>query len=516
MSNTRNFGKYELLEPIGTGGMAEVYKARLPGAHGLDKIVAIKRILPYYCEDRSFVQMFLDEAKITLALNHPNIGQVYEVNQVDEGYFIAMEFIDGPNLSHVLKKLRRAGYRMPLDLTVYIMTQVCGGLFAAHTQCDNDGNPMYIIHRDVSPHNVLVSKRGAVKLIDFGIAKAKDRLVQTQHGAVRGKLLYLSPEQASRGDLDARSDIFSAGMMFLTLMNGIHPWRGKDEVEVLVELRNWSLPDLRPMRPNLADSVQVRLRNVLSRAMAYNPGDRYPDAESFRIELQQLLTQINPVFSPVNLGRFVADVMEGRFDEAEPADASLPGSLAVSQPSSALLRDHFGSSSRPRLSPELAERSRPRTSGTLTAMTGPRLSLKLKTDQTPSGQTPSGVYTPAPDRQTPSGTARRVQPRRGDPLRPAHPGPARPRRHPAARAPHPAPHPGARGQARAQPHPDHHPRAARGAHGGARRGDRHARVRARARGHAGDPLGPPRRHHRAGRRDARTGHPGAHRAGRPG
>ncbi|MEO1269434.1 MAG: serine/threonine-protein kinase [Myxococcota bacterium] len=394
MGNGSQFGKYELLEPVGAGGMAEVYKARLPGAHGLDKIVAIKRILSYYCEDRSFVQMFLDEAKITLALNHPNIGQVYEVNQVDEAYFIAMEYIDGPNLSVVLKKLRRAGYRMPLDLAVYIMTQVCSGLYAAHTQCDHSGNPMYIIHRDVSPHNVLVGQRGAVKLIDFGIAKAKDRLVQTQHGAVRGKLLYLSPEQASRGELDARTDIFSAGMMLLTLINGVHIWRGKDEVEVLVELRNWSLPDLQAMRPQIPDNAHRRLRNILSRAMATAPGDRYPDAESFRIELQQLLTQLNPVFSPVSLGRFVTDVMEGRFDEAE----HHPG-FSTSRSG----RDPFGSNSHPQVNPtpqQQASSVHENTSGgTLTAISGPQLAgVRLKTDQTPSG-----LYTPAPERLTPSG-----------------------------------------------------------------------------------------------------------------
>lgn len=294
--------------------MAEVYKARLPGAHGLDKIVAIKRILPYHCEDSAFINMFLDEAKITLALSHPNIGQVYELNEVDGAYFICMEYIDGPNVSSALKHLYKGGRRMPLDLALHIMGRVAAGLFAAHTQTDGGEQQMNIIHRDVSPHNVLVSRRGDVKLIDFGIAKARDRLVQTMAGTVRGKLLYMSPEHAASQELDHRSDIFSAGMMLLTLLNGRHIWKGLDEVEVLVGIRRWKVPDLAEFRPDLSPEVVESLQAIVAKSMAYAAEDRYANAEEFRIDLNRLLNQINPVFSTVSLATFIQEILEGRQD----------------------------------------------------------------------------------------------------------------------------------------------------------------------------------------------------------
>ncbi len=319
------FGKYELLERIGSGGMAEVFRARLPSLHGLERIVAIKRILPYHCEDTSFVQMFLDEAKITLALTHPSIGQVYELNQVEGQYYIAMEFIDGPNLSAVVKKLQKNSRRIPLDFTLHIAARVCEGLYAAHTQRDAEGRELAIIHRDISPHNIMVTHQGGVKLIDFGIAKARDRLVQTVAGTVRGKLLYMSPEQAASQDLDARSDLFSVGMTLLTLLLGQHIWKGLDEVEVLIAIRRWAPPDIRALRPDLPPDIADALQHILNRSLAVEAHHRYPHAEAFRVDLATLLARINPAFSPLNLGRFVSEVMEGREDVGEPESPSAPG-----------------------------------------------------------------------------------------------------------------------------------------------------------------------------------------------
>ncbi len=310
-------GKYELQERIGLGGMAEVYRARLPSVHGLHKVVAIKRILPYHCADDNFIQMFLDEARIALALNHPNIGQIYELDAVDDVYFLAMEYIDGPNLSLVIKRLRKTKHRIPLELVLCIMRQVCAGLHAAHTQLDDAGQPMQIIHRDVSPHNVMVSRSGGVKLIDFGIAKARDRLVKTETGTVRGKLLYMSPEHAASRQLDHRTDIFSAGMLLLTFLNGQHIWRGQDEVEVLVKLRSWQPPDMRALRPDLPAAVHQQLQEIVQRSMAFNPDDRFPDAEHMRRALARLQALVNPETSVLTLGYFVNEVLHGRLEMAE-------------------------------------------------------------------------------------------------------------------------------------------------------------------------------------------------------
>ena len=398
------FGKYELLERIGSGGMAEVYRARLPSLHGLERIVAIKRILPYHCEDSSFINMFLDEAKITLALHHPSIGQVYELNQVDGQYYIALEFIDGPNLSTIIKRLQKSNRRLPLDFTIYVMMKVCEGLFAAHTQRDADGRELAIIHRDVSPHNVMVSRRGDVKLIDFGIAKARDRLVQTVAGTVRGKLLYMSPEQAASQELDPRSDVFSAGMMLLTFLNGRHIWRGLDEVEVLVAIRRWAPPSVRELRPDLDATTVQELQAIIDRAMAYNADERFRDAETFRVELAKLMARINPGFSAVPLGQFVCEVADGKADVGEPAWAT-PTSSADQTPnghSDSLPGGGFGGAiSQPGFSSGGAQ---PRLSGRPTA-TG----LRDNADR-PDIITQN---TPLPDPHTPS-HSRHLTPDRGN------------------------------------------------------------------------------------------------------
>lgn len=310
--------KYELIERVGVGGMAEVYKVRLRSPKNLSKIVALKRILPYHCADKGFVHMFLDEARIALSLNHPNIGQIYELGQIEDTWFLIMEFIDGPNLSMLIKQLRKTRHRIPPALALSIATQICRGLYAAHTQHDEHGQPMQIIHRDVSPHNVMVSSDGSVKLIDFGIAKARHRLVQTSTGTVRGKLLYMSPEQAASKPLTQQTDIFSAGMLLVTLLNGQHMWRGSDEVEVLMALRKWSVPRVDSMCPEMSPEHRAQLQAILERAMAFDPEDRYPDAEAMRRDLAILLASLDPGLSPLRLGRFVLDVMESRLEDALP------------------------------------------------------------------------------------------------------------------------------------------------------------------------------------------------------
>jgi hypothetical protein len=311
-------GKYELIERVGVGGMAEVYKARLLSPNNLSKIVALKRILPYHCADKGFVHMFLDEARIALALNHPNIGQIYELGQLDDTWFLVMEFIDGPNLSMAIKKLRKTGHRFPPALALSISAQLCQALHAAHTQPDEHGHPMQIIHRDVSPHNVMVSRDGSVKLIDFGIAKARHRLVQTSTGTVRGKLLYMSPEQATSRPLSPQSDLFSVGMLLLSLLYGQHIWRGLDEVAVLMSLRTWSPPAVAPLCPELSGEEAAALQQIIQRAMAFEPAERYADAEAMRADLARLLARMDPGLSPLRLGAFVTGVMEGRLEGALP------------------------------------------------------------------------------------------------------------------------------------------------------------------------------------------------------
>ncbi len=395
-SNPPTLGRYELLERVGLGGMAEVYRARLPSMHGLSKTVAIKRILPYHCADPSFVKMFLDEARIALSLSHPNIGQIYELSEVDDFLFLAMEFIDGPNLSTVLKRLARTKRLLPLPLTLAIMERVCSGLHAAHEQRDDDGLSMQIIHRDVSPHNVMVGRDGCVKLIDFGIAKARDRLVQTEAGTVRGKLLYMSPEHAASRSLDHRTDIFSAGMLLLTLLNGLHIWRGMDEVQVLMEIRRWRTPRIAALRPDLQSDVQAALQKIVDRAMAFKAEDRFEDAEQMREALARLLASVAPETGSVALGRFVADVMDERLDTSEAVDEA-PDEEASLDPT--------------RQTPPGADKAVDAAAVKTTSSRMPAVKAVEQTvtrqdglsdENTAVGPLPVGPDTPLPERHTPS------------------------------------------------------------------------------------------------------------------
>ena len=187
----RLFGKYYLLELINVGGMAEVFKAKMFGVEGFEKIVAIKKILPEVAEDAEFIRMFIDEAKISVRLQHPNIVQILELGKIDESYFIAMELVNGKDLKTIRKRLKRVDLLMPVEQSAYIVSQVCDGLDYAHRKTDDKMNYLNIVHRDISPQNMIVSYEGTVKLIDFGIAKAKSKSTKTQAGMLKGKFSYM-------------------------------------------------------------------------------------------------------------------------------------------------------------------------------------------------------------------------------------------------------------------------------------------------------------------------------------
>ncbi|MFW5968599.1 MAG: serine/threonine protein kinase, partial [Persicimonas sp.] len=189
------FGKYYLLERINVGGMAEVYKAKTFGVEGFERLLAVKKILSSIAEDESFVEMFIDEAKIAGKLSHPNIGKIFDLGRADGSYYIAMEYISGKDLKTIFERARRLGEKVDIPMVCYILMKVCEGLGYAHEKTDSQGNPLNIVHRDVSPQNILLSYEGEVKIIDFGIAKATGKQSQTQVGILKGKFSYMSPEQ---------------------------------------------------------------------------------------------------------------------------------------------------------------------------------------------------------------------------------------------------------------------------------------------------------------------------------
>ncbi len=285
MRKPRQFGNYWLLDRINVGGMAEVWKAKAFGSNGFERIVAIKRILPNIAEDQEFITMFVDEAKISVQLTHPNIAQVTDLARVDDQYFIAMEYIQGKDLRSIFDRLHHSHTPMEIAQACYVTMKACEGLDYAHNKKDNNGQKIGIIHRDVSPQNVLVSFEGDVKIIDFGIAKAAGKASQTQAGILKGKFGYMSPEQVRGLQLDHRSDIFSLGIILYELLTNERLFMGESDFSTLEKVRNAEI--LPPTAYNR--SIPQQLEDIMLRALAKDVEDRYYSAMEFHEQLQAFM-----------------------------------------------------------------------------------------------------------------------------------------------------------------------------------------------------------------------------------
>lgn len=293
MDFPRPFGRYQLLEPLAQGGMAEVFLARSVGLEGFEKRLVIKRILPDLARNPRFVQMFIHEAKLSVALTHPNIVQVFELGKVEDDPYLAMEFIHGADLTHVLRALRRDEHRMPIAIAAAIAAAIARGLAYAHARRTGDGVPLQIVHRDVSPHNVMVSFEGEVKLVDFGIARlaASSAGPHESDGARTeaplaeplrgGKFAYMSPEQARGERLDGRSDLYAVGIVLYEMLAGRRLYEGTPE-EKLRALTSGDLPDLQALNPDVPDEL-VR---IIHKALALHPEGRYPSGTELEEELR--------------------------------------------------------------------------------------------------------------------------------------------------------------------------------------------------------------------------------------
>ena len=291
-------GRYRLLSKIAKGGMAEVFAARSYGAHGFEKTVALKRILPRFGHDPQFVRMMVDEAKISVLLNHPNIAQIFELGEQDGDYFIVMEFVPGQSLSAVVKRLREETARLPVLDACFLVVELLQGLHAAHTQRDASGAPAHIIHRDVSPQNTLLSFDGHVKVIDFGIARARDRLEATEVGTIKGKLRYLAPEMidpgrfTKEGDFDHRVDVFAAGIVLWELVAARPLFPGDEELKVYDDITDGKTPDL--FKEGRCDQPLMRIINT---ALERSLNKRYASAEAFADELRAYVYRSDPSFT---------------------------------------------------------------------------------------------------------------------------------------------------------------------------------------------------------------------------
>lgn len=267
--------KYKIIDKLDEGGMAEIYRAEVESIQGFKKQIAIKRVLPHLTENKKFVAMFLDEARVSLHFNHANIVQVFDIGKSDNSYFIVMEFVEGLNLRSLTESLRSQSRPMSIPHTIFIMMEVCKGLGYAHALTDpGTGEPMHIVHRDISPPNILLSKQGEVKLVDFGLAKAASQLERTDPGVVKGKFSYLSPEAADGNEVDLRADIFAAGIIFFELLTGRRLFYGETDLQTVELVRRAKIP---PMTA-LNHEITPELERIVLKALARDPAQRYQQA----------------------------------------------------------------------------------------------------------------------------------------------------------------------------------------------------------------------------------------------
>ena len=303
-SQLEHFGKYQLLEKIATGGMAEVYRARAFGTAGFEKILVIKKVLPSLAEDSEFVQMFEDEARIAVHLQHVNIVQVFDLGKVEGQYFMAMEYVHGLDLSRLLTRARSVG-RFPIALALFTIKEALKGLQFAHSRTDDAGAALEIVHCDVSPQNLLISYSGEVKVHDFGIARAAFQ-ADVSNRVVRGKYAYMSPEQVEGKALDGRSDLFSLGIVLYETLTSRRLFKAKNRDETLARVRRAEVPSPRSYRPEISDDLEGFLLKVLSRDVS----DRYQTAEEMGQALTRLMIQEGHRATNNDLAAYLKEVID--------------------------------------------------------------------------------------------------------------------------------------------------------------------------------------------------------------
>jgi serine/threonine-protein kinase len=285
----RRIGRYVLKGRLAAGGMAEVWLARQEGLEEFRKDLVVKTILPHLANDPAFIRMFLDEARFAALLDHPNVVQVFELGKSGDCPFLVMEYVRGQSLRAILRRCAEVGHLMPLNVVARIAADACAGLHHAHTLSDASGKPLGLVHRDVSPDNLLLAYTGVTKVVDFGIAKASTTARLTQTGTLRGKFPYMAPEQFSGGAIDRRVDVYAVGVVLYELACGRFPFRSGSDAELMHSILNDPLPKVvRGTRP-----VPDEFVRIIHTAMAKNPEHRYPDAEAMHAALEQFL-ESNP------------------------------------------------------------------------------------------------------------------------------------------------------------------------------------------------------------------------------
>jgi eukaryotic-like serine/threonine-protein kinase len=300
--------RYRITERVAAGGMAEVFRGVAESMRGFKKNVAIKRILPALTKNKKFVAMFLDEARLSLSLQHANIVQVFDIGHTEDTYFIVMEYVDGVDLKAILDWRRRISKRVPVAHSLYVIMEICKGISYAHelTNQENEA-PLGIVHRDISPPNVLMSKQGEVKVVDFGLAKATSQVEVTDPGVVKGKMSYLSPEAARGEEVDSRADIFAVGILLYEMLTGKRLFYGETDYQTVELVRNAKIPPLRPQNPQ----VEPELEDIVRKALAKRKEDRFQSAT----DLQDALAQYSYSRGLKVISRDIAELVRQCLDD---------------------------------------------------------------------------------------------------------------------------------------------------------------------------------------------------------
>ena len=306
------FGPYQLIEKLASGGMAEIFKARTFGHSGFEKTLVIKRLHPRYTQTPEFVEMLKEEAKTAVGLSHANIVQIFDLGRVQEHYYIAMEYINGRDLNQLMNRCKEQRMTVPAEAALYITSEVCAGLDFAHRQRDLNGKLLRLIHRDVSPQNIMVSQEGEVKLVDFGIAKSLASQQETEAGVIKGKFCFMSPEQARGQKLDHRTDIFSAGIMLYELLTGQAMYDNTDDHQLLYQVRNAQFVPIESLRPDLPSAIH----KVVNRALSKDREQRYPSARHLQHALEKVMQKSGLMFSRFQLGQLIS----GYFPQLAPIE----------------------------------------------------------------------------------------------------------------------------------------------------------------------------------------------------
>ncbi len=310
--------RYRVIEKLESGGMAEVFRAESEGLQGFKKQVAIKRVLPHLSSKKKFISMFLDEARLSAQLSHSNCVQVFDIGVGDSAFFIVMEFVDGANLKAIIEHIKKHGRDFPVEAAVHISLEICKGLSYAHELTDPNGVPLYIVHRDMSPPNVLITKYGEVKIVDFGLAKANSQLEKSEPGIIKGKFSYLAPEAAMGQDVDARTDIFAVGIILWELLAGQRLFLGDTDFQTVKKVQAAQVPSI----SKINKKVPPELERILNKTLAREPAQRYRTARELGLELSKFMFKHGVPVSTFDISQLVQGALKER-SRHRPMQASI-------------------------------------------------------------------------------------------------------------------------------------------------------------------------------------------------